>query len=98
VTGKIAGIKATSPKDSKVIVDWASYPGVKEYRVFMAQDSASKLKQEDETKSTSINFNLKSCKTYYFRVDGYDSKGKLIAVSDITNVLVSIGSPVRACK
>lgn len=95
--GKITGIKATSPRDSKVIVTWNAYSGVYRYKLLMSKYTPDNFSVEETTSRTSVTLDLASCKNYYFRVEGYNRSGKKIAVSDIAGVLVSIGNPVHPC-
>ncbi len=97
VSGKVTGITATSPKDSRVVVKWNAYSGASKYKIYMSKNSASSFKLQDTTSKLTKTFNLPSCKTNYFRVEAYDKKNKKIATSDIAGVLVSIGNPVHPC-
>ena len=96
--GKISGIQARSPRDSKVVVTWDAYPGADRYRVSIAKSTARSFKYEKTVRNNRAYFDLDSCKNYYFIVEAINSDKQVIARSSIAGVLVSIGNPVRACK
>lgn len=99
ITGKVTGLTVRSPKDSRVEVKWEPYPGVKEYKIMMAKGSPlAKYSVEETTSKTSKTLDLPSCKTFFFRVEAFDKKGKKLAVSDTASVLVAIGNPVHPCE